>query len=362
MNKINIMLGPATNAQGGISSVAAIYKDAGFFQRWQIIYISTYAGGGAVKKLWILLGAFLKFIRAIFLNHVGVVHIHTASGASFWRKSLFVVLSAVFRKPVFLHIHGGGFDVFLNQRCGVLKRKIALWVIHHAACIIVLSKQWIVRLAEISGHPNIVAVANPVVLAPKVGDFLKRAPLDLLFLGRISRMKGAFDVLNALVELRSEFPDIRLLCGGDGDIKEFLFTARSLGVEDRVTFLGWVSGDSKITYLAESSVLVLPSYAEGMPMSILEAMAAGLPIVASMVGAIPETVQDGVEGFLFEAGDIGSFVMALRQLLSDSTLRRKMGEAGRLRVEAEYSVDRVMQCLDQVYSQWCYADTFKQVS
>lgn len=344
------MIGTALAGRGGISSVIGIYRAAGFFETWRVTYISSHCEGSFLKKVVVALQGFRAFFRLARSGHVGLVHLHTASDASFWRKSIFILLAKAFGLPVILHVHGGGFDIFFKERCNSIQRYLIRRVMRKCDCIVALSAQWVVRLRSISGHSNIVTVVNPVVLpVPKEEEHSIRRHSDILFLGRIDRMKGVFDLLEALVVLKHEFPAIRLLCGGDGNTDEFLSVASQLGVRDCVKLLGWVTQDIKAKYLAESTVFALPSYAEGMPMGVLEAMAAGLPIVASTVGGIPDTLKDGVEGFLISPGDVQGLIQALRCTLSNVGLQQSMGKAGRHRVEAEFAVSKVIERMNQVY-------------
>ena len=125
--------------------------------------------------------------------------------------------------------------------------------------------------------------------------------------------------------------------------------ASELGLADQVNLLGWVGPDDKPTYLARATVYALPSYAEGLPMSVLEAMAAGVPVVTTPVGGIPEAVTDGVEGFLVEPGDIETLRARLTQLLEDSELAVRMGEAGRRKVKSSFSSAVIMPKLENMY-------------
>jgi glycosyltransferase involved in cell wall biosynthesis len=125
--------------------------------------------------------------------------------------------------------------------------------------------------------------------------------------------------------------------------------AAELGLSDDVEVLGWVSGAAKQRVLAEGTIYVLPSYAEGLPISVLEAMEAGMPVVATAVGGIPDAIEDGAEGFLVSPGDINSLVNRISQLLQDSDLRSRMGLAAKMKVATFFSPASVLPQIEALY-------------
>jgi len=172
-----------------------------------------------------------------------------------------------------------------------------------------------------------------------------------VFLGKFGRRKGIFDLLGALAELKVYFPGIRLRCGGDGDIPGVVARAAELGLSDDVEVLGWVSGAAKQRVLAEGTIYVLPSYAEGLPISVLEAMEAGMPVVATAVGGIPDAIEDGVEGFLVSPGDISSLVNRISLLLQNPDMRSSMGLEAKMKVAAIFSPASVLPQIEALYSE-----------
>jgi glycosyltransferase involved in cell wall biosynthesis len=171
----------------------------------------------------------------------------------------------------------------------------------------------------------------------------------LLFLGRFRRRKGIFDLLRALAVVRARFPTVRLYCGGDGDAEAVAACARELGVEECVDMLGWTTGAAKERILSQSTLYVLPSYAEGLPMGVLEAMAAGLPVVATSIGGIPDAVEEGVEGFLVAPGDIDALADRIMRLLGSVDLRSAIAAAAGIKVREQFSSDKVLSQVEDLY-------------
>ncbi len=333
---------------GGIAAVVNVYRTAGLFERFPITYVPTHCDGGVWAKLTILIRALFAFSGLLLRGEIGLLHVHTASRASFWRKSLFLLPAFASRIPVILHLHGAEFAIFYG-RCGGLLKYFVRFVFNHSDRVIVLSSQWKSWVQGICEHGRVEAVYNPVLLPDVAALKRKRDRHDVLFLGRLGKRKGVYDLLDAVAQLAPEFSGLRLLLGGDGDLDGVRERAEALGIADRVRLLGWVRGADKEHLLASAGVYALPSYNEGLPMSVLEAMAAGLPILSSPVGGIPDAVEDGVEGYLVNPGDVAALATRLRQLLSDPGLAEGMGQAARRKIEWCFSAQAIIPRLGRIY-------------
>jgi len=343
------MLGASLSAKGGISSVAKIYRDAGLFVYWNIRYFPTHEDGNVAVKLATVILSLVKLISMLLTGKVSALHIHTASRISFWRKSIFVFLGLLFKKPVILHLHGGEFIQFYEQECGGVLRGVIRYIFNHSTRVVVLSSQWRKKIAEITNCNNIVAIGNPVLVNNAEGVAITDRQPVLLFLGKLVKSKGIYDLLEVVARIRANYPDVQLVCGGEGDAIAVSQQAKALGISDSVKLVGWVTGNKKQQYLKTAMLYVLPSYNEGLPMGVLEAMSAHLPVVSTNVGGIPDAIHDGIEGFLVEPGDINALEMAITQLLSDPELRGKMGEAGFKKIQSQFSADIVVEKIGELY-------------
>ncbi|MGZ3180893.1 MAG: glycosyltransferase family 4 protein [Telluria sp.] len=341
-----VMIGTHLNTMGGIASVVNVYAASGLFERYPVLYVASHCDGGKAAKLGIMLKGYARFLGLLLRGRVGLVHIHVASRASFWRKSVFFLLAFLFRKPAVFHLHGGEFRIFYERESGALKRAFIRFVLRHSAHVIVLSQPWKAWIAAISGNPNVDVISNPVVMPASVPAWADRHGGKVLCLGRMNKGKGSYDLLQAAASA-----PVELYLGGDGELEQVQARARELGIADRVHVLGWVRGDTKQRELSSASVFVLPSYNEGLPMSVLEAMANGLPIVSTPVGGIPEAVQDGVEGFLVQPGDVQALADRLARLAADPELAHRMGAAAREKVARSYSTQAVVPRIEQIYQQ-----------
>ena len=150
--------------------------------------------------------------------------------------------------------------------------------------------------------------------------------------------------------LRRGFPKLRIECAGDGDLDEAERAIASMGLADRVRIHGWIEPRHRDELLARATVFVLPSHAEGLPMSLLEAMAAGCPVVATAVGGIPDLVSHGVNGLLVEPGDAQALADAVGRVLADPKLARSLGRAARATVAARFTPGSSLERLGQIYT------------
>ncbi len=347
-----VMIGTSPETQGGISTVVNVLDNAGLLRRCDVDYIITHRDGGTWTKVAAVLRTWPRFIIRLLRGRVAMLHAHTSSRASFWRKCLFIVPAILVGTPVVLHLHAGKFHVFYSETCSASARRFVRWVFEHARRVVVLSESWR-RWAQTSfPAANIMVIPNPVGIPVFSGNRLsEHKPATLLFLGRLGQGKGAYDLLQAVAQLVPRHPGLRLLMGGDGELEAVRAAAQDLHIGANVELLGWVPGAEKTRLLNEASLYVLPSYNEGLPMSVLEAMAHGLPVVSTPVGGIPEAVSDGVEGFLVEPGDVVALADRLDRLLADPALRVRMGLAARKRAETDFCAGKIVERWVALYSE-----------
>ncbi|MGE5095827.1 MAG: glycosyltransferase family 4 protein [Betaproteobacteria bacterium] len=343
-----VMLGTSLETHGGISSVLKTYRSAGLFDRWPIEFVATHRDGGFARKLAQAAKAFATFLGLLLRHRRAVLHVHSASRASFWRKSVFMALALLARWPVIFHLHGGGFATFYEAECGAAGRAIVRFFLDRAACIVVVSRRWRAWMHGVTRNPRIVEIANPVPLSTAATQ--ERETALVAFAGRYAESKGIHDLLAAIAGLAPLQRELRLECAGAGDTAPVATRARELGIDDRVVLRGWIGPAERERLLARASVFVLPSHAEGLPMSVLEAMAAGCPVVASSVGGVPDLVADGVNGLLVPPRDPHALALAIHRVLRDRELAAQLARAGRETVAQRFAPERSLAPLEALYA------------
>jgi len=344
-----VMLGTA-GLMGGVASVIDVYRTHGLMDRWQIVFIKTHDDGGIAVKLFVAAFGFMRFAAMLFARQVACAHIHCSTGLSFWRKSFYILAAFTFGVPVILHLHGGNFDKFYESTLGVMGRRFARFLFVRSACVIVLATPWKRWIKTVCSNANIVVIHNPVIDMPSSVIPNTKKNAVILALGRLTKTKGTYDLLSAVSRIVSEVPDVQLMLGGDGEHDAVKRRARELGIEDRVHVLGWVTGTEKNVYLASAMVFAQPSYFEGLPVSILEAMSAGIPVITTPVGGIPDAVRNDQEGILVEPGDIAALSAALLRILTDESLRQRLGQSSRRTVNERFHANRVVPQVEALYA------------
>jgi glycosyltransferase involved in cell wall biosynthesis len=345
VNKL-VMLGAAPETRGSIATVVDTYRAEGLFRRWPITYIATHGAGPAAQRASLALKGAGEFTSLLAQERRIALHVHSGPYSSFWRDSAYLCAAIAARSPVILHLHGGDFDRFYDAASRPSRSAIRFFL-EHAAHVVTPSQRVASWLRSVASTANVACLPNPVAV-PAVGAGAR--PNLILFLGRLAPEKGIYDLLEAVSQLRQAVPDVRLVCAGEGNRVAVAQYADRLGIADAVKFTGWVGPSGKRALLESAAVFALPSYSEGLPVSLLEAMAAGVPAVASAVGGIPEVVVDGVSGFLAAPGDVATLQRLLRKLLIDRKLGAAIGLAGRETVRLRCAPERAIPRLETLYA------------
>lgn len=342
-----LMLGAAPETRGSIAAVVEAYRAHGLFRRWPVEYIVTHGDGARLERVAIAVKGLRRFGERLARERRVAVHLHTAARGNFWRDLPYMLAAIAAGRPLLLQIHGAGFERFYDG-CDSLARSLIRSILNRAAAVIVATDSRRSWVRSICRNANAVTVPNPAA-----GIDVARAPERrnmILFLGKLQQSKGIFDLLQAVAEVRSAVPDVKLVCAGDGERIAVARQAERLGIADAVKFTGWVGPSGKRALLENAALFALPSYDEALPMSLLEAMGAGVPVIASPVGGIQEVVVDGVTGFLVAPGDTRTLERVLARLLTDRLLAERIGAAGRQSVRLRYSPERAVPRIEALYA------------
>ena len=280
-----------------------------------------------------------------------LVHVHVSSGASFWRKAIICLMARAARRPYLLHVHGGRFLRFYTEQCGPRSQWFIRRIFASAALVLALTENWRAGLKRMCPEARIEVLPNGVAL-PALEERRSDAPPRVLFLGVLHRAKGTHDLVRAFAQVAGQYPEWTLVCAGSGAVEEIRALATELGIADRVECPGWLDARAKNAELAAATIFALPSYAEGLPMALLEAMAWGLPVLTTPVGGIPDTVQPPHNGVLVTPGDVDAIARALSGLMRSSERRRALGAAARATIERTFSRDESIEQLVRIYSRF----------
>jgi len=343
-----LMVGTDLRSIGGISTVVRGYIDAGLFDRIDCAYVATHRSGSNWRKLFVALTGWMRVLVKLHTLDAPLVHIQLSSRASFWRKAVVCLLARLARRPYLLHVHGSEFADFYRE-CSPARRRIVRAVLARATLVLALSEAWRATLQEISPRARIEVLMNAVPLPPEGMAAPSRQP-TLLFFGEIARHKGVFELAQAFARVADDLPQLRLIYAGTGGgVEETRRLIEQFRLASRVRFTGWLRGERKQTTLAGAAMFVLPSFVEGMPMALLEAMSFGLPVIATPVGGVPEIVTHEHDGLLVPPGDVGALAAAIARLTNDPQLRQRLGRAARDTVARRFSLDSAVERLLGIY-------------
>ena len=223
-------------------------------------------------------------------------------------------------------------------------------ILNAADRVIALSDAWKRKFDEAFGLTNCVVLENGVDmerLKPAITNYQEH-PHTFVSLGRLGERKGTYDLITAIEQVKVEVADIKCYLAGDGEIEKCKELVKTKKLGNNIIIVGWANFDKKLELLQKSSVLVLPSYNEGLPMAILEGMACGKAIISTTVGAIPEVVKKK-NGILVQPGDIDALVSALRKYCIDEKAIELAEKENINLINRKYSMNVMHQRLAQYY-------------
>jgi glycosyltransferase involved in cell wall biosynthesis len=345
-----LVVGSSLKDMGGIVSVIKNIEDSPISEVYPMQRVETYITGSVFSRLLIFMSGFLKFWMKLYTFKPDIVHIHMANNGSFYRKSIFLLTARkFFRKSVILHIHAASFDDFYNRF--PLQRWYCHYILNQADKLIVLSQTWKEYFATIVSETAIEVLYNGVFVKQSLPPFLRKqhSTVNALFMGRLGERKGVYDLLQSIQQLQALGITATFNLAGDGEVDEVKTLIQQYGIQDCVNVLGWINGEQKEKLMEEADLLVLPSYHEGLPMAILEAMNCGLPIISTTVGGIPEVITSGHNGLLIEPGDVHGLTSALEYLIMDEEVRIKMGLHNREIISDKFDINLLMGRLSGIY-------------
>jgi glycosyltransferase involved in cell wall biosynthesis len=289
----------------------------------------TRGAGSIMFAPFVLAAALVRLWRAARRQEVDVLHVCLSLKGSAYRKCAVAALARHCGVPYVVHLHGGGFEFFWLTAPARLRRAVDRLFVDSRK-IVVLGRYWVgvLRGWIPQSDGKVVVLPNATPASTGENEPSSDGRVRLTFLGELGRRKGTPQLMEALARLAHR-SDWGAVIAGNGDVEETCASARRLGIADRVDIPGWLDSETTTAVLRRSDVLVLPTFIENLPLTILEAFACGVPVVTTPVAAITEAVEHERNGLLVPVGDIAALAEALRRLIEDGDLRRRLGRAAR---------------------------------
>lgn len=340
-------------AGGGMGTVSRLIADslnrpgAGY----EAVIIDPRGSGRAILWPAFFLRAACGLLFALTRRRVRLLHLQASERSSFLRKGLLMVLGRAFGVPVVLHHHGA--ELIPTYRTGpALLRWLVRQSVRGADANIVLGDVWRRFLVdEVGADPSAVFVLRNASfdLGAAGSAGTPDGERRLLLLANLSPRKGVSEFIRAVALLRRRGLSVPATLAGGGDLDRYRAEAAREDVADLCRFTGWIGRAAVEALFGEAEMLVLPSFDEGLPMSILEALSARVPVVATPVGSIPEVLISEENCLLVPPGDPEALAAAIERLLTDPILRVRLAEAGRALYESDFAPDAYIEALLDVY-------------
>jgi glycosyltransferase involved in cell wall biosynthesis len=351
---VALLTGPRCAALSGVSTHVELLLRSELALAFTLIHFEVGREGRDERlpgRALRLLVSPLRLAWQLLAHRAAIVHLNTAlTRRAYWRDLLYMLVARLCRARVLYQVHGGPApEAFCRGRrlaAAFVRATLGL-----ADVIVVLSSAEREAFRRFGVAPPVLALPNAVDCSSYEARAQPRAttarPLRVLYLGRLVREKGLYELIEGLRRARAQGAAAELILAGDGPEAAALVAAGGL---EPVAFVGPVRGADKMALLRWADVLALPSYSEGLPYALLEGMAAGLPAIATRVGAIPEVVADGVNGVLLEPRSPQAIAAAIHALGRDRDALARMGEASRATILARHSIGGLAAQLRALYA------------
>ncbi len=331
-------------------------KPSGWFKALQAVIssvvknpIGTMSGLLFTMRLGRGAKRYFYFIEALmigmWMREKGLEHLHVHFGTA--ASSVGMIAAKTFPITYSLTIHGP--DEFYEVSNSYLPEKVA--AARFVCCIGSYARSQVMKVSASDQWKKIEVVplgVDPVKFAPERRP--ATVPFEILCIARLASAKGHHILLSAVKRLIEEHRAVRLRLLGDGPERSSLERRiAEEGLTGHVILEGAVNQDRIPGFLKNTDVFALASFAEGVPVSLMEAMASEIPCVSTLITGIPELIRDEIDGLLVSPSDEEALADALRRLMDEPELRRRLGRAGRLRVMDRYNLERNVSTLAEVY-------------
>jgi glycosyltransferase involved in cell wall biosynthesis len=325
-----IMLGESLDRSGGIVSIQKLILNNAPDQI-EINLIPTLRDGSTIYKIIVFIQAFSQLFWRLLTKKTDLVYIHVAERGSAFRQAATTTLAWLFHKPVILHSNTADFHVFYPNLLPILRAGFR-WAFGNATRFVVVSKSWqdfFVENLELKTE-RVTILPNPVKIPVEVPHRVNAKQVTFVFLGKIGDRKGAFDLIAAFAAIPpAQREQTKLIMAGDGEVEKARSIVQELQLTQYITIFDWIDETQRNQLLESSNVFILPTYNEGLPMALLEAMSWGLPSITTPVGGIPEVIISHQNGLLVTPGDVKQLTEAMQSLIENEDLRLSLGNAAR---------------------------------
>ena len=291
----------------------------------------------------------LKYLFLLAGRPVDIVHIHTASFTSFWEKCIYIAIGRLADKKLVLHMHGALFKEFYLESNGVAQKLIQRFF-RICDAIIVLSPSWKKFFADFVDECKLFVVENGIDLNPFAIQSQKSERFTILHMGEVSERKGIYDLLKVAEVLAGKNLDFHFEIAGPGGLQKVAELIEHDRLTDYFTLHGPQYGGNRFQCFRQAHCFILASYGEGLPIALIEALAAGLPVVSTTVGGIPDVIIPGRHGYLCQPGNIIEISDALTTLIKNHKICDQMAHNNREYAYRQFDIKKCAATITKIYT------------
>lgn len=340
--------------RGGVASFVSYLADAlpTRLPALRVDVLDTYGPGAFWVMPFSYVAALLKIVGARLLGRVDLLHIHMGCGGSAVRKPVMAMIAISMGLPTIMHLHASDFDEYFRA-LPLWRRKLLIRVLMRCVRVVVIGNHWRdFVIKELGLDPaRVVLIHNGAPASACPAKRTSSTAPKLVMLGELGVRKGTPELVTALAMDCVRQRNWTAIFAGNGSVDRFRSELASKGLSDRVHLTGWQSAAQVHELLERADILLLPSHQEGLPMSILEAMAHGVAVIATPVGAIPDAITDGETGLLVSPGNAPALACAIVLLLDDPVLRQRLAANARARFDLMFTIDHTADSVAALYSE-----------
>lgn len=338
MNYKVLVIGDSRKMKGGVSSVIKTLEQAPLWDNYHCKWVECQINSSIFMKLAYLILGTIKGLFLLPFYHI--VHFHTGLGNSMWVQMPLYLWAIVWRKKRIVHLHVG------NQIIELGINRPLRFACLHAHIVLTLGKTWIPYIPY-GTNTRVRHLYNP---APNV-ERSTSADKYFLFAAYITANKGYHHLLEAFARVVKSYPDWKLVMCGTGDVKDVQSCISRLGLEDHVILPGWVEGEEKAEFFRHAYAYCMTSEMEGLPISVLEAVAYGIPVVSTKVGCLPEILKADESALFYDFGDSTLLEKQMKKLIEKPAIREQIINHAYAEYEANLSIRSYCEQLGSIYKE-----------
>jgi len=337
-----LVVGSAKQSGGGVSSVIKLMTKMPVWSEYQCYWLGTQIQASNWVKFWYALKSY--FIAVYKIWSYDIVHFHTTPDkGGLLVQFPIMILSLLTKKKIIIHVHMG------NQLKYHTNNIFFIWYLRHADIIVLLAKKWKESFCELFPKVNkrIQVIYNACEALPDVS--LEKKDRIIVLMAHMIEDKGIDVMLKAWQLLYRDYKDWHVYMMGGGDYVKYKELSEEMGLQDSMTFTGYIRGEEKEVLLQSASISVMCSYNEGFPMVVLEGWAYEHAVVTTPVGGLPDVIEDGRNCLVFDFGDYEMLADQLKRLMDDDGLRITIAKYSKKYGEQMFSLQEISSSISQLY-------------